>query len=387
MMTRARVLILATSAMLAAGCQTVSDGWDSLFGRSTKHKPAELVTIQPKVALRVLWQGNVGGAEKNVFFPARAGRMVYAVGASGNVTGFDIASGVATARFDAGQRVSGGVGAGAGLVLLGTPRGEVLAFDGSGKSLWKTQLSSEVLAPPEAQEGTVVARTADGRIYGLDAASGKQKWLYQRSAPTLTLRTNVGVVVERGAVFAGFAGGRLTGLALSNGNVGWEAIVSLPRGVTELERVSDITSLPVLDGQRVCAAAYQGRVACFDSRRGTSLWSRDISSLAGVDVDDRNLYVTDEKNAVLALDKSSGASVWRQDKLAGRNASGPLAIGRYVVVGDLEGYVHVMSREDGSFVGRIATDGSAIGAKPMALDLTSFLVQTRNGGVYAIAIQ
>jgi outer membrane protein assembly factor BamB len=143
----------------------------------------------------------------------------------------------------------------------------------------------------------------------------------------------------------------------------------------------------VIDGKQACAAAFQGRVACFDVLRGTLLWARDVSSVAGIAVDARYLYVTDDRNAVQALDKTSGASIWRQDKLSGRNVSGPLALGRYVVVGDLEGYVHLISREDGSFAARIETDGSAILAPPIALDATSFLVQTRDGGVFAITIK
>jgi outer membrane protein assembly factor BamB len=243
------------------------------------------------------------------------------------------------------------------------------------------------LAPPESQDGTVVARTGDGRIHGLDVASGKPKWEYQRTTPALSLRTHAGLVIERGAVFVGFPGGRLVGISLANGNVGWEAVVALPRGATELERVADITSLPVIDGLRICAVAFQGRVACFDNTRGTLIWARDVSSIAGLGVDERNVYVTDDKSAVLGLDKSGGASLWRQDKLAWRNVSAPLGIGRYVAVGDFEGYVHLLSREDGSFAARIATDGSAINAPPVALDSTSFLVQTRNGGVFAITIQ
>jgi len=174
---------------------------------------------------------------------------------------------------------------------------------------------------------------------------------------------------------------------LANGTVGWDSVVALPRGATELERVADITSLPVIDGQQICAVAYQGRVACLDPNRGTVLWARDVSSIAGLAVDARNLYVTDEENSVLELDKTSGASLWRQDKLLNRGVSGPLAIGRHVVVGDLEGYVHLISREDGAFAARIATDGSAISAPPIALDSNSFVVQTRNGGVFAITVQ
>jgi len=356
-------------------------------GGSPLQKPAELVPIEPTAKLQVLWQGSVDAAGKNVFYPVTLGNLVYAVGGGGGVAAFDIVSGKTMASIDAGQRTSGGVGVGNGLVLLGTPRGEVLAFDSDGKQLWKTQLSSEVLAPPQAQDGIVVVRSGDNRIYGLDVGTGQQKWIYQRSTPALSVRTNASVVIQRGGVFIGFPGGRLVALALGNGNVGWEGVVALPRGITELERVADITSLPVIDGEQACAAAFQGRVACFEVVRGALLWARDVSSIAGIGVDARYLYVTDDKNAVLALDRTSGASIWRQDKLFGRNVSAPLALGRHVVVGDLEGYVHLLSREDGSFAARIATDGSAISAPPLALDTKSFVVQTRGGGVFAITVQ
>jgi len=382
-----RSIVLLALAAALAGCQTVRDTYDSAFGSGPVQKPADLVPIKPTATPRILWSGAVGAAERNVYFPAVSGNVVYATGANGNVTGFDAASGKGVAQIAAGQPVSGGVGVGGGMVLLGTARGEVLAFDRNGKSLWKSQLSGEVLAPPEAQEGTVAVRVGDGRIFGLDAATGKRKWVYQRTNPALSVRTNTGLVIDRGGVFVGFPGGRLVALLLGNGNVGWEAVVALPRGSTELERVADITSLPVLDGQHICAAAFQGRVACLDATRGTVVWARELSSIAGLRVDARYLYVTDDKNAVLALDKVNGSSIWRQDKLAGREVSAPLPVGRYVVVGDFEGYVHVLSREDGSFAARIATDGSAIKAPPVALDPGTFLVQTRKGGIFAITIQ
>jgi outer membrane protein assembly factor BamB len=349
--------------------------------------PAELVEFQPLASLKVLWQDSVAAAGKNTYFPQVSGGAVYAVGEDGVVTGFDVSSGSSQVQIEAGERVTGGVGVGSGLVLLGTRKGEVLAFETTGKALWKAQLSSEVLARPEAVDGVVVARTADGRIHGLDAATGKSKWLFQQRMPSLSLRSNAGVVVQRGGVFAGFPGGRLVALALANGNIAWEGVVALPRGTTELERVADVTSLPVIDPPRICAVAYQGRVACFDVQRGSPLWARDASSIAGIALDARHLYYTDERGAVLALDKTNGASVWRQDKLADRRVGAPLALGRYVVVGDFEGYVHLLSAEDGSFAARIATDGTAISAPPVGLGSSSFLVQTRDGGVFAIAVQ
>ena len=377
------------AAMAITGCQTVTDSYDRMFSSGKPAvPPAELVSIKPTATPRIVWQGSAGASEKSVFYPAPSGNVVYAANAAGEITAFDAAKGGALAKMSAGQRLAGGVGTGGGLVFAGTPRGEVLAFEPQGKPVWKAQLTGEVLAPPIAQEGVVVARSGDGRIYGLDTATGKRRWVYQRPTQIpLTVRTHVGLIVDRGGVFAGFAGGRLVALVLATGNVAWEGVVATPRGATELERVADVMSLPAIDSQRVCAVAFQGRVSCFDPSTGSLLWARDVSSAAGLALDARYLYVTDEKDAVVALDKVSGASIWKQDKMSGRRVSGPLAFGRYVVVGDYQGYVHFLSRDDGSFAARIATDGSAIAAPPVALDLTSFVVQTRNGGVYAITVE
>lgn len=377
----------AALALVAGGCDSVTRAYDNAFGSGPIVKPSPLPEIKPNAALRVVWQGSVGPSQRQVFSPAVSGGVAYATSVNGNVTGFDTATGKLVSQFSAGQAISGGVGFGGGLILLGTQRGEVLAFEPSGKELWKSQLPSEVLAPPAARDGIVVVRAGDSRIYGLDAATGKQRWQYQRTTPALTVRSSAGLVVDRGAVFAGFPGGRLIALQLSTGNIGWDAVVALPRGTTELERVADITSLPVLDGNLVCAAAFQGRVACIDATRGSVLWARDISSDAGIAIDARSLYVTDDKGAVSALDKRAGSSLWKQDRLLNRQVSGPLALGRYVVVGDIEGYVHLISRDDGSFAARLPTDGSPISTPPVALDSSTFLVQTRSGGVYAIAVQ
>ena len=376
-------------ALAIAGCQTISDSYDRVFSSGKPAvPPAELVSIKPTATPRVLWQGSAGAGEKTVFYPAASGNVVYAASAAGEITAFDAAKGGTIIKMSAGQRLSGGIGTGAGLLFAGTSRGEVLAFEPQGRLVWKAQLTGEVLAPPVAQDGVVVARSGDGRIYGLDPASGKRRWLYQRPTQIpLTVRTHAGLLIDRGGVFAGFAGGRLVALVLSTGNVAWEGIVATPRGATELERVADVMSLPAIDGQRVCAVAFQGRASCFDPATGSVLWARDVSSAAGLALDARYLYVTDEKDAIVALDKTSGASIWKQDKMGGRRVSGPLPFGRYVVVGDYQGYVHFLSRDDGSFAARIATDGSPISAPPLALDLTSFVVQTRNGGVYAITVE
>jgi outer membrane protein assembly factor BamB len=383
----ARLIALFSCACVLAGCQsmgeTFSGYYDALFG--PKDKAAKLVAFTPTASVSLLWKDSVGDSRPFVFAPAVDDGVVYAASAKGRVKAFG-ENGRELWEADTKRKLSGGVGANGGFVLVGTNKGEVLALDRNGEVRWIAQVSTEVLAPPAYADGLVVARSGDGRIYALDGSTGKRKWVYQRSTPALTLRSFAGTLLDGGAVFAGFPGGKLVALNLQTGVLGWEATVAQPRGATELERVADVTSLPVLGGREICAVAFQGRVACFDASRGTPVWTRDVSSIGGLAVSGNVVYVSDDRGAVIALDKNSGSSLWKQDKLLERRTSAPLVYGDYVVVGDFEGYVHALNRDDGSFAARISTDGSGIATAPVALE-RGILVQTRKGGLYAIALQ
>lgn len=372
---------------LAGGCSTpVGDYIDHWFGSGPVIKPAALVTLKPTATAKILWQAGAGSAGRYVFSPLLGESVVAVADAAGQITRVDSGSGKVLSRIDTKIRLSGGVGGDSRMLIAGSARGDVLAFDSSGKVLWKAQISSDILSAPRVEQDIVVVRSGDGRLFGFDALTGARKWAYQRTLPALTVRTHVGVQPHRGIVFAGFPGGRLVALSAASGGLIWEAAVALPKGATELERVADVSSLPVTDGRQVCAAAFQGRVACFGAAKGELLWARDFSSVSGLMMDTRNVYASDDKSAVVAFDRSNGASLWKQDKLLGRNITAPAPAGRYLAVGDLQGYVHFLSREDGSFVARIATDGSPIVTQPIPLD-DNVLVQTLKGGVYAIAVQ
>lgn len=377
----ARALAPVAVALLLGACSTVEQL--NPFGSSTPRvKPAELAPIQPTAELKIVWQASVGSAGEFTLSPAVVGNSVYAAARDGAVARFD--EGRQVWRIAAGQPISGGVGSDGKLVVVGTPKGEVLAFDAAtGRETWKTRVSSEVLAAPAVADGLAIVRSGDSRIFGFDAADGKRRWVYQRSAPTLSLRSNVGVVMAGRVTLAGFPGGKLVAIANNNGAAVWEATVALPRGATELERVADVTSPPVVSGSGVCAAAFQGRVACFDASSGNAVWSRDMSSSAGIDIDSRHVYVADDKGAVHALDRTSGASVWKQDNLANRGLSRPLALGSHIAVADYQGVVHLLRRDNGAFAARATTDGAAVRAEPARFG-TGVLVQTANGGLYAL---
>jgi outer membrane protein assembly factor BamB len=193
-------------------------------------------------------------------------------------------------------------------------------------------------------------------------------------------------VIAGASVYAGFAAGKLAAISAQNGATRWEATVSTPRGATELERISDVTSPPVVASGMVCAVAFQGRLSCFEEGNGNQVWSRDVSSTAGIAVDVRYVFVSDDKGAVHAFDRATGASVWKQDKLAYRQLSAPVSQGRFVAVADVQGYIHFLNREDGALAARIATDGSAISAEMKAVD-RMLLAQTRSGGLFAVTAQ
>ncbi|ALK98204.1 pyrrolo-quinoline quinone [Massilia sp. WF1] len=370
---------------LMTGCSTIS----SLNPFSSKPKgnvPAPLVDLKGAMAVRTAWKLEVGKSRNYQFTPALAGNTVIVAGGDGTLVRAEAASGRQVWRVKAGMDLTAGVGTDGNLIVVGGEKGQLLAFDMDGKQLWKTQLSSEILSSPVVGQGVVVARSVDNRIVGIDAATGQKKWTVQRAAPPLTLRTAPGLVVHDKDVIVAQPGGKLMSLVLATGAPRWEIEVGVARGATELERVTDIGGYPVVFEGEVCAVSYQGRVGCWDALNGSPHWTRDLSSEAGVAVDQRFVFVTDEKGAVYAYNRDTGTSAWKNDKLAFRRLSTPVSYGRAVAVGDYQGYVHFLSREDGAFLARAATDGSAISSTPLVAG-SNLIFQTQNGTVTAIAVE
>jgi outer membrane protein assembly factor BamB len=291
--------------------------------------------------VRTLWRASIAAADRAVFVPAVANGSVFVAGSDGSVARLDESTGEQAWRVDVGSRLSGGVGSDGALVAVGSPEGEVIVLEATGQVRWKARVSSEVLAAPEIAGDVVVVRSADSRIFAFDSRDGRRRWVYQRATPSLSVRSPAGTVLRAQYVFAGFPGGKLVALAQSNGGLRWEGTVSLPRGTTELERMSDVTGLPWIGDGQACAVAHQGRAACFDLANGNMLWARPASSSAGIAVDNRYVFVSEDAGAVSALARSGGTSLWRQNKLGNRSLSAPLVVGSDVVVGDVEGYVHI----------------------------------------------
>lgn len=387
-MTRLRV---ASFALVATTLLSSCAWWEDvhIFSNGPKNKPAALTELKPTLTVRTLWSASVGKSARAFFTPAMIEPDVVVASAKGIVERRVLATGALVWRRDVDQALSAGVGADGDVVAVAATNGELIALEGDGKPRWKIQTSAEILSAPVVGQGLVIVRTNDNRVLAYDAANGRRRWAYQRSAQSLVLRSNAGMALSGSFVYVGFPGGRLVALATANGALRWEASVAVPKGATELERVADLTGTPVVVGREICTASFQGRVGCFDATSGSVIWTRDVSSPNGVEIDGRFAFITDENSFVQALSRGSGASVWRTEKLGYRSLTAPASVGRAIAVGDYKGFVHWLAREDGSLIARSTTDGSALVVAPRSFSAGSapaVLFQTQDGGIYAFAV-
>ncbi|MYM41138.1 outer membrane protein assembly factor BamB [Duganella qianjiadongensis] len=372
-------VITASLLAMLAGCSLFSS-------KDTKIQPAALVELKGGVTPRTVWKYSLGKAGNAVFTPALVGDSLFVADGDGVLARLSAATGKEQWRVKTGSDLTAGVGSDGEVVAVGGTKGVILAYDGSGKQLWKAQATSEVLSSPVVGGGLVVVRSVDNQITAFDAKSGAKRWSVARTTPALTLRNAPGMVINGANVYVAQPGGKLLVLVLATGLQRYEVVVGEPRGATELERVTDIAGTPVVFEKDVCAVSYQGRVACFDALTGAPHWSKPASSDVGVTVDQRFVFVSDDKGEVAAYSRENGSNAWKNDKLSYRRLSTPVSYGRAVAVGDFQGYVHLLSREDGAFIGRAATDGSPIQADPVIAG-ANLIFQTQSGTVTALAVE
>jgi outer membrane protein assembly factor BamB len=366
-------LILLFVLIHCTGCSGIKDSYTSFMGGvDNTEPPAPLEEFEQQITVGKLWEKDVGGGYDKQYLklnPVHSNNMIFVAESSGEVLAVDRNSGKQIWRQDTDTDITGGPGAGNNLVTVGTGKAEVITLSAdTGEILWRSRVTSEVLAAPQVAGNLVLVRTIDGKIFGLNARDGSRVWVYERSVPALTLRGTSAPVVSGDYVIAGFDDGRLAAIELLTGKPVWETRIALGSGRSELERMVDINAEPVVVDNIIYAATFQGRVAALDLLSGRILWTRDISSYAGLCVDNNAVYVTDDKSAVWALDRLTGVSIWKQEKLYARAVTAPESIGEMVVVGDLEGYLHWLSKGTGEFIARNKISGKKIIAPPVSVE-------------------
>lgn len=387
-MIRICCYLLALSFSLLAGCGGSEDN---------SEPPAQLTEFDATKKLSEQWSLRTHGAVEQQFLfiePLLLKDKIVVAGRDGLVTVTDFVTGEQIQEVDLDTTLSSGVGGDSAIWLLSTKDGEVIAIDALTKQVkWQVNMPSEVLSRPVIAENSILVRTVDGQIINLDRSTGKTQWSYQQTKPALTLRGSGPLLVARDKVYVGMANGRMVALMLNNGEVVWDIILSTPQGHSEIQRLVDVDGRAELYGYVLYVAGYQGRIAAIDVQKGQFLWARDFSSYTGVTVDSKSLFSSDERSHVWAMDRFSGATLWKQEKLQARNVTRPVLFGDYLIVGDADGYLHVMSKFDGRFVARVPVGGhedrflseNGILVPPVVTN-DMILVTTRDGMLYSYTL-
>ncbi|AFJ01879.1 Outer membrane protein YfgL [Methylophaga frappieri] len=373
-----RYVSLSLMLLGLSGCGAI----EYLFVEETYEAPPEpLVEFTAEFEPKTLWRENTGDGSENIYAdlsPWLSGDQIYTVDAQGDVRSMSVQNGRRTWRTELEVRVATGVGGGEGKIAVGSQQGDVIALNQTdGDILWKQRLSSEVLAPPQISGQYVVVRTADGRVSGMSAVDGTVLWNYQRNVPLLSLRGVSAPAIVGETVLAGYDNGKLVALSLVDGKVIWEKSVAVPRGRTELERLVDIDANLWVTDELVYVAAYQGNLAAYFIDTGDLIWQRDISTKTGFDVAiGEAVYLTGDESYLWAIQDGTGDSLWRQTRLLRRQITAPTIVGDYIVVGDLEGYVHWVARSDGRFVARQEVGDVPIRSQILVRDNVLYVIDT-----------
>lgn len=381
-----RLMLLAAAALGLAGCSTPS--WlPTWLGGTPKRvaEPAPLVEFTPTLSPRVAWRTNIGPSRGAVLQPAVLENAIFVANGSGSVLRLS-PDGQVVWRTETNATITGGVGSDGFVVAVGSERGDLIALGADGKEMWRAQLNAAVQWPPLVGRGLVVVRTSDHRITAFDATNGRRRWNYQRTTPPLTLKATSEMAFAGDLIAAGFPSGRLVMLNPANGTPRWDVPVAEARGATEVERLADVLGAPLVVAGSVCAAAYQGRVACFEIGNGNVRWAREFAAGNGLGGDAQQLYGVDTKSNVVGMSMGTGANTWRQDKLTNRDVTTPLALRRAVVVGDFQSYLHFLSPDNGAFLARVPLGAGDINARPQAFG-GGVLVQTQDGTIALVTLE
>ena len=364
-----RALVAGAMVLALAGCASGPD----------KPKPTELGPNAALINVRLAWTARIGPVD----FPLDArvqGGTVTLAGSDGTVAALDGATGRDLWRGTAGSAIGAGPGTDGRLAAVVTRSNDLVVLE-QGREIWRESLGALAYTAPLVAGARVFVATADRAITAFDGRSGRRLWNYTRPGEQSLVLRQSGVLLAVGDTLVAGIGGRMVGLNPLTGSVRWDVAVANPRGTNDVERLVDLVGGVSREGDVICARAFQAAVGCVNVARGSLVWSKPASGAQGVHGNAQSLFGTEGDGRVLAWRRSDGERVWSVDRLRFRGLTAPLAIGRSVAVGDAQGYVHFLSREDGALMGRAATDGSAIVAAPVLVGDT-LVVVTRNGGVF-----
>lgn len=365
-------LAAALALVVAAGCSSTD-----------KPRPTPLAPAPQAIAGGLAWRAALGAVDFPLGLAVAADRIV-AAGGGGAVVALDAGSGAEVWRTDVGARIAAGVGSDGRFAAVVTRGNELVVLD-EGRQAWRVRLPGPVLTAPLVAGERVFVLRVDRAVMAFDALDGRPLWVHERPGEPLTL-AQAGLITAFGDTLLVGQGPRLVALDPLRGGVRWQAAVASPRGTNEVERLADLVGPAARIGELVCARAFQSAVGCVDAARGALRWSRPASGAQALGGDAELVVGADANSRLAAWRTPSGEPAWTYDGLLHRQLSGALVAGAVVVVGDLEGQVHFLGREDGRVLLRLPTDGSPVVGTPV-LAGTTVIVATRGGGLFAFRPQ
>lgn len=373
-------LLLVTMAFVLVACASTDENTE----------PMELQDFEAKVELKKEWSQNIGaGQDKRytLLTPAIIGETIYACDIKGNVFAMDRNSGDILWKIKLKEPVSSGITATTNTLFVGTYNADVIALDiENGEVRWKKRVSSEVLSAPQSNGEVVAVQTYDGKITGLDHKTGEQKWLYESTPPTLTLRGNGAPYIDSSTIYAGFATGKVVALDANEGLLSWEQRVAIPKGRGEFEKLVDIDASPLMVGEILFVASYQGQLLALSRATGRPLWNKPISTFNNLTAAGGKVFVNESNSQVKSFRVGNGVQVWENSQLLRRKLTAPEAFDDYIVVADEDGFMHMMDSDTGDLVARTKVDGSGV-RSPLVSKGDLFYVLSNSGKLVAYSVQ
>ncbi|WP_114326299.1 outer membrane protein assembly factor BamB [Candidatus Colwellia aromaticivorans] len=386
-------VLLLSSALFS--CSSTDEEED------TSDLVAELSEINQQFEPNILWEESVGDGSEDFFSrlkPVVAYNTVYSASRAGDVFAFDVKTGKELWNVDLSDvdndrsfwdsrlsaMLSGGPIAGLNKIFIGSEKGKFYALDAqSGELVWQADIKGEIISAPAVDSGVVVVNTASGIMKAFNADNGEELWKIEQDVPALTLRGISQPVIASGGVIVGTGKGGVNVYLLNKGQQGWSTEIGEPAGSTELERVIDVDSSPVVFGDKVYAISSRGNLAAIELKSGRVLWKRQYSSYRQISIYRNTIFLTNLRGHVYAIDRVNGIERWSNLVLTNRGVTGPAVIDNYVVVGDFEGYLHWLDQESGEIVARHEVDSSGIHSTPTVVDNILYS-QSRDGDLQAI---